>query len=350
MAVPTPHLAARTTPRPETVDVIERGVARGILTRAQADALFALGRESKEAAPELMRAPTAPGRAALVAEALGYLGAALVTAAGLTAVGMYFDRIPVWVRPSVFGAVALSLLVAGVAVRREADPARRRLVNVLWLVSVAAATAFVAILADDTLGWQAETVALVASAAGLAYALSLWAARQSALQELAAFVLAGGTAASALVRAGIDVPWPNLAVWAVAVAWVGLALAGLARPRQVGLLAGALVAAVVVPFQMFGQTQEWWPLVLGFATAGVAMGGSIVLREPALLAFGAFGVFEYVIATVGRYLSRWIGAPVSLLVAGVLLIGLAVLVLRLRRLTRPGGGAAAGVGGPASAP
>jgi hypothetical protein len=62
---------------------------------------------------------------------------------------------------------------------------------------------------------------------------------------------------------------------------------------------------------------------------------SVGVRRTVLLGFGALAVFVYLLRLALQYLGETLGAPLALLVAGVVLLGVAVLTARLRHLTEP---------------
>jgi hypothetical protein len=86
------------------------------------------------------------GRLPLVAEVLGYVGAVIAITAIVVTIHQIWKHVPIAVEMATAGVIAVGLLLAGAALRTIGDPALARLRCVLWLLSTASATAFVAVL------------------------------------------------------------------------------------------------------------------------------------------------------------------------------------------------------------
>jgi hypothetical protein len=128
--------------------------------------------------------------------------------------------------------------------------------------------------------------------------------------------------------------------------WIGVALAGvgiawyLASPRLAGpevgptLATGALVVAPLfgVEAPLFGMDRATGlALVLGVAVSAVAVALGIRAAGWGGLAIGGVALFGYSTAAIVHFFGDAIGAPLSLLIAGGLLLIVAVAVTRLRR-------------------
>jgi hypothetical protein len=59
------------------------------------------------------------------------------------------------------------------------------------------------------------------------------------------------------------------------------------------------------------------------------------MRNTPLLALGALAMFGYVTSAVLQYFRQSLGVPAALAIAGVLILGLAVVSTRLMRAARP---------------
>lgn len=234
---------------------LERWVAGGLITRDQADRIVAAETEAEQ--PEQ--------RISLVAEALGYLGAALVGGR---------DR---GARPGVERAV-------------DRRPHRR---------------------------------------AALYSALLLW-ARPEPLQHVAVYAGLVATAMGAVAVAGGTDSLPyGLVLWPLGVAWALLGRRGVLRPMVLTHLLGvfsALSAAQVVVADYRG-----WGLGLAIATTAVLFAASVALRAPIVLGTAVIGVFWFVPQSVLYFLGDALGVPLTLLVAGLVLLALAVALLPLRQ-------------------
>jgi hypothetical protein len=304
---------------------VDRWAAAGLITREQAEAIEAFERAG---------AP-APRRIPLVTEALGYLGAALALAAGVAFLGQIWDELSRVAELAILATGAVALWFGGWLVRGAEDPAPRRLMSVLWFLSVGVATGFFFVLGSED---DPETAWLVAGIGATLSGGVVWRARKTPLQLLAAF---GGLEIAAV--AGLLVAWEDVPGWTVgAVVWaLGLALvlagwAGAVRPRTAAYAIGSL-AAVVGP--RIGEVD--WPMFVGLATGAGLMALSVAVHRTVLLGFGAVAVFIYLMGITLRYLGETIGAPLALLVAGGALLAVALVTARLRRLTTPADVAAA---------
>jgi len=71
-------------------------------------------------------------------------------------------------------------------------------------------------------------------------------------------------------------------------------------------------------------------MLLGLVTAGVLLTFSVTLRNTILLGFGAAGIFIFVPQIIFEYFGDTIGVPLALFLTGVVLLGGALLVARLR--------------------
>jgi hypothetical protein len=74
-------------------------------------------------------------------------------------------------------------------------------------------------------------------------------------------------------------------------------------------------------------------LWLGVALSVALIGASVVLRHTGVLALGAVGLFGYLTGTIGYYFADTIGVPFALLLSGVVLVGIAIAVTKLRHAT-----------------
>ena len=75
----------------------------------------------------------------LLAEALGYVGVVLALAGAAVGLAQGWEDLPVWARLAIPAAATGLLLLGGVLLRRQEEPAFRRLMSVLWVLSVGGA-------------------------------------------------------------------------------------------------------------------------------------------------------------------------------------------------------------------
>jgi uncharacterized membrane protein len=154
--------------------MLRRWEASGIITAAQAEEI----RRHETSVPK----PRIP----LIAEALGYLGAALVLSAALALAAQLWSELPVAVRIAVLLAVTALLLLAGWSIRNSVEPAFRRLASFLWLAAVAGAGFLADVVASDALDIQTG-FSIAIGTAMTALAAALWLQRRTAPQLVGVF-------------------------------------------------------------------------------------------------------------------------------------------------------------------
>jgi hypothetical protein len=162
----------------------------------------------------------------------------------------------------------------------------------------------------------------------------LWALERRALQQVAMMV----TAVATVLAAGDRLGWgwetvAGLGLLGVGAAWLALGRLDLLQPRRTAEALGA-IAATAGPEVLVAAGSEAW-LWVGLAVAlGLLVAGSM-LGRPVLLGIGAAALVLFLWEMAATWW-RSLGAPLALLLAGLLLVGAAVVLSRLR----PGGGAA----------
>lgn len=282
------------------------------------------------------------GRISLLTEAVAYVGAILLLAGGITAIGQRWDSISAWGHVGVFAGFAAFFLLVGVAVRGVREPAIQRLAGVVWVLSVAAAGGAAGFAANEVYRNTASVTVLTVGIAVTVYSAALWLARRHALQNAALFAgLVIAIVGTILASMGGPDSAPSVAfalvLWAFGLAWAWLGWRRYVGPAWVTIAAGVALALFA---PSLGVGEYGWVYVIGIVTAGAAMAGSVPLRNTPLLAAGALSVFWYVTTVVIRYLHESLGVPGALAVTGVLILGLAVVSTRLLRAVRPRGPAA----------
>jgi hypothetical protein len=292
----------------------------------------AAGAATASAAAALRGAGGRAGVLALVAEALGYVGAALALVAAFLIAERFWADLRPWARVLLPAVAAGALFAAGAFVReRRASPAAR-LGGFLWFLSAGACALTLGLAGDELLGFDGDSSALLAGVGTAIFAGGLWAARRQALQQIALFASIMTTVTSGLAVAEL-MDWTGLALWGLGVAWLALAWGGLLLPERTGYALGAL-AALLGPRLLGplgpGSGRAW--LLLGLATAMAFVAASVRMRRTLLLGMGVAGLFLYVPMLVFEYFSGALGAPLALVVTGVVLVGVALV---LARLTRP---------------
>jgi hypothetical protein len=266
-----------------------------------------------------------PRRISLLTEAVAYIGAILILAGGIAAVGQRWHGIPGWGRVAVLAGAAAVFLLAGLVMRGVREPAIQRLTDVVWFLSVASAAGATG-FAADLLGSGAAVTALAVGAGMSVYSAALWLARQHALENFALFTGLIVTICSAIFI--VDATPPSLAfaiaLWGFGLVWVALGWRRYLEPVWLSVSAGALLA-LIVPSMAAGE--HGWVYALGIGTAAGAMAASVRLRNPPWGGRGA--------SVALQYFHRSLGAPGALAITGVLILGLAVVTSRLMRTTHP---------------
>lgn len=271
-------------------------------------------------------------RVPLVAEVLGYLGGSLALVAIGVLVSQYWSQMELWARLLLVGVLTVVFLLAGWWIRRIDNPAVVRLKGFLWLLGTAGVALWFGLFADGSLRADEPTTTLIAFGAAAVVAWLLWRINCSMLQEAAMFASIVGVAISALGEfPHMPEEFFGLAIWALGVAWALLAWGLVVSPERTGYVLGS--GAMLIGAQAFAVAPPGdlgWGLLLGVVTAGALLAAAVAVRETILLGFGAAGIFIFVPQIIFEFFGDTIGVPVALFLTGVLLLGTALLVARLR--------------------
>lgn len=263
-----------------------------------------------------------------MAEALGYVGAALVLAAVGLIGGQAWVDLSTSVHVLVFALAAGVMFGLGTAAAARGTDAGRRLQAITWTLCVGAT---VAAIASGVVGWttdvKAYVVLLGAFAPGTLLAGLLWQRLDTMLLHIATFAGAAVTGAALVDLVDLfhdqDVP---IGILAVCAAWFVLGYTGRVRPRLLGLGLPSLVGVIAV----MSTTQVRWGTALSLIVAFGVVAFATYDRNLVLLAVGALGVLMSVPAAVSRVWEGPVGAGMGLLIAGTVLIGAAVVVVMHR--------------------
>ncbi|MFI7542472.1 hypothetical protein [Actinoplanes sp. NPDC049599] len=301
----------------ELTGLIDRWTAEGVLTAAQA------GRMRAELA-------SSGRRGSLVAESVGYLGGALVIVAMSLATGWYWADLGPAGRLGIVGGAAVALVAAGAVVPGRSGGTARRLRAVLWLMACAALFGFLVLLADDPLGWSGRTAVSFAALGVLPCAGVLWFLHRHPVQHVAVFVLSAALAASLVTHLSSAGSLPGVAVGVTGLVWGLLAWGTVVRPASLGRTLGALgtVAGAVA------IAGEGWGAVPAVGTVALVIAAAVLIRDLVVLAVGSVGTLLVVPEVVTRYFPGTIGAALALLLAGLLLVAVAVLAARRSKQPR----------------
>lgn len=302
---------------PELAAQLDRWVSEGLIDRADADAIAAF---------ESRRRPLPSGpRVTPVAEGLAYLGGALAVAAGATALGGQWSELSTAARTAIAAVVWLSLLAAGWRFR-DGSPPLVRLSRVLWLLS-AAALAWTANLVFEE-GFDVDGGSTLA-ASGIAmavYAGALYLARPSSLQQLA---IGGGLVLIAIAFAEDSPTTTGFVTWALGAAWIVLGWRrALAEPGAAVTIGSFLVILGAV---LVASHEEEVGAGLAIVSSAGLIGAGVGLRHTGVMVIGTIALFFSTFATIQRFVEGTTGIALGLLVAGALVLAVALAVGRIGR-------------------
>ncbi|HET6791307.1 MAG TPA: hypothetical protein VFI35_06945 [Actinomycetota bacterium] len=311
--------AAPSAGTPNLAERLDIWVAERVISRADAEAIAAF---------ETRRAPVPGGRGVTpVTEALAYLGAALAIAAGATVLGGEWDGLSTAGRIAVSGTIWLVLFGVGWYIHGATSPPRIRLARVLWALSVASLAWTVSSVVAD--GFRAERWPLWSGAAAVLFAGALYLARPSTLQQLA---LVGGLILLAVGLAEDSSTAMGVSLWAVGAAWILLGWRRLLVEPETASTVGSLL--MLIGALLFSIGHEEVGAWLSVLTAAGLIGVSVGIRHTAMLVLGAIGLFFSTFGTIQQYVEGTTGIAIGLLVAGVVVLALALVVSRLTNPTR----------------
>ena len=299
--------------------MLDRWVETDLISDEQADRI-----RTAEAA-----ASPAPGNGrgtSMVAEAMGYLGGVIVLVGLGLGTGWFWEDLTTAARVGLAGAVAVLFVVAGAAVPSRIGDTGTRLRSVLWVGAVAAVFAALALLAADALRWHDNEMLVLAGGGATLVAVPLWALHRRVLQEAAALVPLLVAAAAGTTVAVDDDLAPMAVVWGIGVVWVLLAWADLLRPRQAGLVLGA-VATIIASLTI---ESEDWGTALALITVVALVTLAVAIRDLPLLAVAAVGTLAVLPTIVVRYFPGVLSAALTLMLVGLLLVVAAVYTARRR--------------------
>lgn len=312
-------------------DLVDQALRRGIVSGAQAEQLRALASSVPVPAPRTPPAAPPPRLArAFVAEALGYVGGALVVVAGFVLAQQFWADLRPWAQVGILALLAGSVLAAGAVVHGEAGTPLGRLRSVLWALGTVAVTGTLGVWASEVAGLEDAGMAVATFAPATAVAAWLWWHLRRSLQEVVLVIglVMTGTAVLALVDVVVVETWGGLLVWALGVGWLLLALGGLVAPPRTGVAIGA-VLALVGPMALADAGR--WGALVGLATAGALAALSVSTRRTVLLGLGVVGVFLYVPQVVFAWFGDRLGVPLALVVTGGVLLVASAWIARTQR-------------------
>jgi hypothetical protein len=260
-------------------------------------------------------------------EVLAHVGAVSGTSAALFIATYVTQEFPTETRLTIALVTAVILLSCGWWLRDSGHPRPRRLVSVLWFLSVGVFAAAVQLIVNDVLESEGA-FGLVAGIPLFLFSGSLYLYRRMPLQQVAvaisAALICSGLSESAGAEGGQD--RFGLLIWVLGAGWIALTRFGLAMPRRTGFALGSigvLAGSQVVALEFFEST-DTEGMVLGLISAGALLLLSVAFEEIVLLGMGIAGLFVFASQTLIEYLrgGRW--SLLAMLIGGtaVLLIGI----------------------------
>jgi hypothetical protein len=336
--------------------LLSRWVAAGIISPDQAEAIWRLEADkTRDPAPVTAEAPS-PGQATsprqapspqaalpearripALAEVLGYAGGSLALGALVALTATYWGRIGTPGRLALSGAVAAICLASGWWLSSNVAPRAKRLGSFVLFIGVAVAGCFVGFaVAGSTTGVEAP----LAAAAGAAFicGLAVWWKHRTSLQLIAVtvalvvFVPAAGFMWSYDSHLGASI-W-GCGYLILGALWCVLAQIGRLMPTETAWALGSL-ALLSGPQVLALQNHDWAEdsgayLLLGGAVSLALLAVAVRLGRWPPLALGAAGIVVFTPQILYRWFGDAMGVPIVLLIAGLLLLAMSAVVIRLR--------------------
>ena len=258
-------------------------------------------------------------------EILGYLGAAVGVAATLVAAGQVQDL-------SEGGALAITLVVAagllGAGYLFGLRPLERgqRMRSVLWFGAAEAWAVGVTVLIGEIVGLDGRGGAIVSSLLGLAIGAALWWQLRRSLQEIFLFLAILAVLVSLVFPETSFFGVPDLTgmamlIWAFGCVWLFLATRRIVEPVRTGMVLGS-IAAIVGPL-VFTRTRIAGEVLSLVTAAGLLVLGEW-LGERAVQGLGIAGLLLVSAGVVVEHVGDSTGGAIAALVAGILLLALAL--------------------------
>src|SRR6056297_2901329 len=270
-------------------------------------------------------AAAGPTRRVASAEAVGYVGAALVVGALGRLLAELWGTLTIGGKLTLVALVAVLAFGAAAVLHREERPALMRLTSVLLAVGVLGTAWFVGLFAAEVLDTDEVVVIVAASGASSVVAVGLHAWRRRGLGQVLALVSLVVLAMSALQLPALPPSprWAGLLLWGLGVAWLLAGRGGWMPPATLAGVLGGIAALIGSQVASVDDPRLLW-LLVGVATAGALVGLALVADALHHLVVGSLGLFVFVPQVVFELFGDAIGAPAALLVVGLLLVVLAV--------------------------
>lgn len=302
--------------------LLRRWVAAGLLDEARASAIsdFEADRRAVRTPPQLSPA----------IEALAYVGGVLLTVGTGMLVGRFWDDMATIAHLAIMGVAAVMAGVVG-GVVGEADAVTWRLRGFLWTLSAGGAGAFAGLFVFEVLDRIGQPVAFATTATIVVVSAALWALRDRPLQHASTFVALA--VSTGVLVAWIDdvnpAAWIGLAFWILGVSWAAASWRLVVPPAAIGFPLG--VALTLVGAGVIGLRYDWLAPIVGLATATAWTAIGIGTNEVLALAPGLVGTFVFLPWTLSRFFGESLGAPIIVMLSGVVLLVIVAMLWRRRR-------------------
>jgi hypothetical protein len=277
----------------------------------------------------------------VASEVAGYLGIALAMGGAGVLLGQYWDELGVVGHVLVPLAGAVVAYGSALLLERSDSGSARRLSQTLLAIGVLASAVTAAMvaqpIAENAYGSGSTLAAnwtmLAGSVAATLVGGVTWWLRKGSLTQIA-FI--AGLAANVIAALNFAGPEPTFPFWvfgavlvSIGSAWVALGATERMVPVRTALAAGSVV--VLQGLTMMTNSDagyNTWAAVLGigFGVAGIAL--SIALKRAILLGCGAVAIVMFSMTTVMEEFGNRVGAPILLLVMGVVFIAVAVVAAK----------------------
>jgi len=272
-------------------------------------------------------------------EVITYAGA-LVTLAGLgTLLGTQYRQLGVIGRLAIPGLVAIAALLVARALPGQRARARRAQTSLVTL-AVAAIGLFTGQLQTELLGGPDASISQHSGYRILLVSALLAAVIAAAfLLRLRSGLLAAALSVSLLVATIASVAWLQLERgWAVELVFLGtaailVAAAEYGRQEKViwatEVLAFAGPSMAIITAFITAQDGDLLLQIFGGLLAGAAFAASVTRGSAGYAFAGGVGLFGFVLDIEFRYFQSSLGFAVSLVISGLVLLGIALLLARL---------------------
>lgn len=331
----TTSAPARTTHDGRARRVVDTLLGHGLLAAEQQDLAVSLVEQAlghDTAAAPLRRR---------LAEIAGYVGGALVVSAAVIFFATQWPSLSAGTRIGLLAAVALVLAVAGVAIgmagtglaalRRDEEPAQRRLVSVLLVGAAASATFAVGLLGEELVEGYSELPPVLSFTTLTALTLVAYLTMPSALAQIVLAVSVVPLAVSVVEYASeLQAAMVGGLLMLAGALWLVVAERGGWREPTVGRVAGAALLVGGAQGLVF---ETGWSWVGYLALLLVALGGFVaytVVRAWPYLAAAVAGLTLAVPEALMDWTDNAVGPAGVLLAAGLTLLVASLLGLRLR--------------------